>query len=390
VTTTYFLQFISLSTFFYERKAAMITKHGGNIYAHPNMLDFSANINPLGTPQAIQKAVQHSLTELHCYPDPDCTKLRRYIAQKEHLPNHTILCGNGAADLIFTLCFALRVLYCDNYANLITVPSALLVAPCFSEYAQALRAADFQIDYHLLKESERFCLTKNFLDTLTKKTYTAVFLCNPNNPTGQLIDASILEAIVSYCHKCHIYLILDECFLNFTQNADAASMKKHILGSPYLIILKAFTKMYAIPGLRLGYLLCSDERLMQKMQEMRQPWSVSVPAQAAGIAALNLTDWETKTRDYIQIEKNFLRQTMFSNPDFQLLSGDANFLFFSAPPDFFSFCYSQHILLRCCNNFYGLEDTHFLRMAVHTREEHSQLLDTIQKYREQIILQKGK
>jgi threonine-phosphate decarboxylase len=339
-------------------------QHGGNIYTHPNMLDFSSNINPLGTPDRVRQAVLSSADSLIHYPDPDCRKLREAISQKEQLPSSHILCGNGAADLIFTLCYALR----PNHA--------LLPVPSFSEYEQALLACGCRIDHSFLSEKNRFAMTNQFLSDLKKEAYDIIFLCNPNNPTGQLIDTELLLEILHYCEQHQIFMVVDECFLDFTQKYHTASLISRLPTSKYLFILKAFTKMYAIPGLRLGYLLSGNTDLLETLHSFRQPWSVSTLAQAAGIAAFHgkeAFEWEEKTRRFLEKERTYLKNSLPLSP----ITGEANYLFFPSEKPLFEECKKHNILIRDCQNFISLEHKHYYRIAIKKREENEQLITLI-------------
>ena len=336
-------------------------QHGGDIYSYPDMLDFSANINPLGIPEQVKEAYLSSLEELTHYPDPKCRMLREAIGRKHEIPASFILCGNGAADLIFTLCFALKP------------KRALLPAPSFSEYARALSCIGCSIQYSFLPEKDRFAFTEQFLSDLKSFHPDIIFLCNPNNPTGQLIDHALLTEIAAYCERQKIYIVIDECFLDFTDAFSSGSLIPKLPVSNYLFILKAFTKMYALPGLRLGYFLSGNADLLRKMQSFRQPWSVSVPAQAAGTAAyafLKEHNWEEKTRQFIKKERAFLKNSLpFSN-----ITGEANYLFFPSHLPLSQIGRERGILIRCCNNFISLEQKNYYRIAVKTREENTKFL----------------
>ena len=253
--------------------------HGGDIYAGKVLLDFSANTNPFGTPQAVQEAIIEALPQLHRYPDPYCRKLVAAIAEHEAVPKNYILCGNGAADLIYA------------YARAVHPQKAAMLAPTFSEYAQGL--SDCKISYYFLQESKDFSLDSGILDFLRREKPEVLFLCDPNNPTGQLTDPDLMEAILECCHDLGIRLFLDECFLDLTK--DGVSRKGFLSSYPELFLLKAFTKSYGMAGVRLGYGLSADTALLEAMSRSQQPWNISSLAQAAGIAALKQQEFLQKT-----------------------------------------------------------------------------------------------
>ena len=205
-------------------------------------LDFSANVSPLGLPDGVAKAITASLSTADRYPDPLCRALRAKLAAAEGVPAESLLCGNGAAVLIFRLVLAEKP------------KNALVTAPTFAEYATALESVDCAVERHFLTEGNDFAVTDAILDAVHPDT-DMVFLCQPNNPTGQLADPALVEALLHRCEACGAVLVVDECFLDFLPDGDAFSAKRLLKSSKNLIILKAFTKLYGMAGVRLGYCL---------------------------------------------------------------------------------------------------------------------------------------
>ena len=231
--------------------------HGGDWAGYraqygQDALDFSANVSPLGLPEGVAKAITAALATADRYPDPLCRALRAKLAVHETVPAEHILCGNGAADLIFRLVWAAKP------------RTALLPAPTFAEYAAALETAGCTVRRHFLREIEDFAVTEAFISAVDEDT-DMVFLCQPNNPTGQLTPLALVEALLHRCEACGALLVVDECFLDFLPQSEVLSAKK-LLASPNLIILKAFTKLYGMAGVRLGYCLCSNTALLEKMR----------------------------------------------------------------------------------------------------------------------------
>jgi threonine-phosphate decarboxylase len=246
--------------------------HGGDIYAeNRKIIDFSVNVNPLGMPESVKRAAREAVDACAAYPDHDCRALREAISERFGAEPETIICGNGASDLIYRLLAALK-------------PAVtLLAAPTFSEYGKAALSAGGAVRRHALEASASFDLGEDIAGELDGSG-GLVFLCNPNNPTGRLIRPAQLEGIAEECRRRGIFLAVDECFLELSEGY-ADSLIKCVGGNGGLFVLRAFTKDYAMPGLRLGYGFCSDGKLLDKMRSLGQPWGVSLPAQAAGIAA---------------------------------------------------------------------------------------------------------
>lgn len=344
-------------------------KHGGDIYNHLNVIDFSANINFCGMPKAVADAAKEAVLMCTSYPDVDCTKLREAISQKEQIPMEWIICGNGAADLIFSLVLARRP------------REAVLMSPGFYEYEQALHLLDCHIFYYDLKKEDNFLPKEDYLSRITKET-DLIFLCNPNNPTGQLMECSFLEQILKKCEQTETLLVIDECFTEFLEHPGEYSMMDEIKDHPNIFILKAFTKMYGMAGIRLGYGCSSNEFLLEMMKQTRQPWSVSTLAQYAGIAALKETAFVEFSKQQIKKEKEYLLQE-FKKLGIQVLGCSANYLFFEEKEDFYQTCLEQGILIRDCSNYRGLRKGYY-RIAVKSHEENQALIAAIHRSRNEV------
>lgn len=337
-------------------------KHGGDIYTYKNCIDFSANINPLGMPERVRKAAEEGLSLCANYPDPLCRKLREAIGKREQVDSSSILCGNGAADLIFSLVLAVKP------------KRALVMAPSFYEYEQALRTVDCQVCYYYLREEGDFHLREDLLLQITEDT-DMVFLCNPNNPTGVLTERELLLKILRQCEKKDALLVVDECFIEFLEQQERYTIKDEIGSSSHLFVLRAFTKMYAMAGLRLGYCLCGNLPLLEKMQQNRQPWSVSIPAQMAGIAAVEDAAFAEESRQTIARERQQLK-TFLQEMGFRVLDGAANYLCFQGAEGLSEYCRDRGILIRDCSNYEGLCPGWY-RVAVKSRADNAKLMEVL-------------
>lgn len=322
-------------------------------------LDFSANVSPLGLPAGVAAAITNALPTADRYPDPLCRELRAALAGAEGVPADWILCGNGAADLIFRLALAVRP------------RRALLPAPTFAEYEAALQTVGCAVQRVFLREENEFAVTEEFIDAVTPET-DIVFLCQPNNPTGQVTPPALVERLVRRCAECSAVLVVDECFLDFLPDRDAWTAKQLLRDTPQLIILKAFTKLYAMAGVRLGYALCGDAALLEKMRGAGQPWAVSSLAQAAGLAALQETAYAGAVRALIA-EQRLRMAAGLRALGLRVMDGQANYLLFRATPDFGEKLRRRGAVVRSCANYPGL-DAAWYRTAVRTAEENTRLL----------------
>ncbi len=347
-----------------EGKGDRMHKHGGDVYRQRYRMDYSVNINPLGTPEPVMAAACEGIRHSAQYPDVDCEALREKLAKAEGVKEEQLIFGNGAADLIFSLALAVK-------------PKETLVpAPTFVEYEQAVRTVDSQVVYHKLRKENGFVLGREILEEITPRT-DMVFLCNPNNPTGLLAEKELLLEILEKCAACKALLVIDECFNAFLDRPEDYSMKEYMDSYPNLFILKAFTKIYAMPGLRLGYGLCADPALLSRMREANQPWNVSIPAQYAGTAALDETAYVKRCRDMLSGERDYLKKHL-KELGFQALDSQANYIFFHAFPELGRELADRGILIRDCSNFVGLEEGYF-RIAVKTHEENKELINTMKE-----------
>ena len=237
-----------------------IDLHGGYIYGDTIKYDFSANLNPLGMPESARKAARKAIAESDCYPDPFCSALNKRIKEQWGVRGDMIVFGNGADDLIY------RIVYAEKPKR------AVIVTPTFTEYAAALENVDCEIIEHRLSEENGFTLDETILDKLTDDV-DMLFLCNPNNPTGRLIDLSLLKRVNKACER-GICFVLDECFIELAENGATHSLTASELGYN-TIILRAFTKTYAMAGLRLGYAVFGSKDTALLTALAGQHWSVS-------------------------------------------------------------------------------------------------------------------
>ena len=309
-------------------------------------LDFSANVSPLGLPGGVAKAITASLATADRYPDPLCRALREKLAAAEGVPAEWLLCGNGAADLIFRLALAEKP------------RTALVTAPTFAEYATALGTVDCRVERHFLQEENDFAVTDAILDAV-HPGIDLVFLCQPNNPTGQLARPALVEALLRRCEAVGAVLAVDECFLDFLPEGQSLSAKWLLSTSRKLIILKAFTKLYGMAGVRLGYCLCADESRLARMQ-------------AAGIAALDETEYVAQVRALIETQRPVLTDGLRAL-GLRVIEGRANYLLFRAPEALGAALRQKGAVLRSCGNYPGL-DAGWYRTAVRTENENRQLL----------------
>ena len=340
--------------------------HGGDLVSARvlwagEVLDFSANLNPLGMPEGVRRAAAEGVEEAVHYPDPLCRALSAAIARRDGVAPGQVLCGNGAADLVFRLAFS------EGPRR------ALVTAPTFSEYEAAVSAAGCTVVRHILDRARNFDLTGAVLDELTPELDLA-FFCTPNNPTGRVIDRGLLEAILEKSRAAGVRLVVDECFLALSDGGEAAGLAGYLEPYPNLLLLRAFTKSYAMPGLRLGYCLSADGALLDRISRWAQPWSVSAPAQAAGLAAAAEPSHPRLARALIARERSRLMRAL-EGLGLEVIPSAANYLLFRAPgiTDLRERLLRRGVLIRSCADYPGLGEDDY-RIAVRLQEENEQLI----------------
>jgi threonine-phosphate decarboxylase len=336
------------------------------------LIDFSVNISPLGLPASVIAALRGDVAGFGGYPDPFCGKLRSALAARFAVPAGRIVCGAGAGDIIYRI------------ARWKKPAKALITAPAFSDYEKALREVSCRIIYHELAESG-FLVDRKILPKITEDA-RIVFLSNPNNPTGLTIGRDLLGQIVRRCDTLGVTLVIDECFNEFLDEPLSHTAIPYLDESPRLIILRAFTKIYAMAGLRLGYCLMGSGEDAGALADTGQAWPVSSPAQAAGLAALADDDYYDRTRALVKVERERLK-TGLTKLGFENPAGEANFVFFRVTPasgfdndSFFDSLLRHNILLRRCDNYRGLDGSYY-RAAVLARAENDALLQVLAEIR---------
>lgn len=341
-------------------------RHGGVAASQRGrLLDFSANINPLGPPASVLQALKNELPAIAHYPDPECQTLRRRLAEHHHVEPDQIVVGNGSNELIYAIARALK-------------PRRVAIAePTYTEYLRASLQVGAAVN-HWLGEGDRFKL-KPF----DPEDADIVWLCNPNNPTGELWAGS--DQLVRWL-EAHprTTFVVDEAFLplcveSFVARSLPRSMIDRISRLQNLVVLRSFTKLYALPGLRLGYALSQPE-LAGRVSAQLVPWSVNALAQQAGIATLEDHDYWRRTGDWF-MSANELADLSDASPLLRPLPADTMFHLVrlkQITADWLTNRLAEHgIAIRDASNFVGLDNS-YIRIARRTAPENARLLQALQ------------
>ncbi|USP12565.1 threonine-phosphate decarboxylase CobD [Vibrio gazogenes] len=356
-------------------------QHGGNTrqmaekYGQKaeDILDFSANINPLGMPQSLRDAIISQVTCVERYPDIDYQHLHQAIARHHAVqinrpdsdfPASYVIAGNGATELIF------------QWVQQTQPRRALIVEPTFAEYRQALTRIGCDIERFVLVEQEGFAVTERLLAAL-HEGLDCLFLCTPNNPTGLMPPPALLQRILNRSAELGIQLFVDESFIDFLpQHRGLADVLDRY---PNLFLLRSMTKFYAIPGLRLGYLLSANQPMLAALRDTREPWTINAFAALAGDILLQDHTYAQQTYHWLQREQHTLYQGLSQFPALTVYPPTANYIFFRLNQADFDLQHAlmQHnILIRHCANYHGLSAQYY-RVAIRTGEDNQQLLEAL-------------
>lgn len=337
-------------------------EHGGNIYQGVAVtLDFSANLNPLGMPPSVKKAISENPERFEIYPDPDCRELRAALASYHGIVPEDILAGNGADDLIYRMAFAKKP------------RKVLLTGPSFSEYEKSAVFSGAEVVFHSLSPDNDFLVTQAFVDEITDDI-DLVYLCTPNNPTGVTVPEKIIRATAEACMAHDAIFVLDECFICFTDKESSIPLLEQY---PCMAILEAFTKRYAMAGLRLGYIISKNHGLLQELKGCGPCWNVSGPAQAAGLAALQSNDYLAEGLALIRTEAEYLKQELVQL-GLRIFPSEANYIFFYSKQPLYDLLREKGVLIRSCDNYPGLCQGYY-RICVSTHEKNRAFLSLLKE-----------
>ena len=335
--------------------------HGGDVYRNKVKLDFSININPMGAPDSANTALTTTLFEMEQYPDIKCEGLRRALSEYYLVSEERIVCGNGASELIMAICHAKRP------------KTALLAAPCFQGYETALAAVDTKISYHLLEEERKFVLDESFATKILETSPEIVFLANPNNPTGMLVDKNVMLSVANACKMVKATLVIDECYMELVKRNEEYSfigLEKHFTN---VIILRAYTETYALPGLRLGSAICSTVELQREILHQLPEWNISMMAQNVGIVALREKKYLENSIKVVD-EQRYILSNRLRELGIRTYPSNANYILIRENrTDLYTKLLERGVLIRDCSDYVGLGKGYY-RIAVKRVPQNESLL----------------
>lgn len=344
--------------------------HGGDIYRNHVQMDFSVNTNPLGIPEMVKKALYKAVDQCDSYPDIHSEELKEAIAIWLGVEKDCLLLGNGASELFMAIVHGVE-------PKKIVIP-----VPSFYGYEYVANAIGADIVFYETKEEYEFQIQEDFLEMLTDEV-DLLFLTNPNNPTGKLLERGRLLQILCHCAKKDIKVVLDECFIEFVDSNYSMIPSLEETFSNVMIV-RAFTKIFSIPGVRLGYLYCLNEGLLQCVKEQLPEWNLSSFGQAAGCACTRELSFVERTSRYIRAEREYLESGL-ERIGVSYIESDANFILIKSEQPLYEMLLKRGTLIRDCENFRGLGKEYF-RVAVKSRQDNERLLKQMEEIRKMEIV----
>ena len=359
--------------------------HGGNVYHAARLsardasdfCDFSASINPLVVPPAARRVLRSAINKIQHYPDPEGRALVRALAARHHIAPENVLLGNGTVELIYAIPAALNI------------RRGLIIGPTFSEFERALLLSNARVTTVLAHPSdgyrqpvqdvlERAKSSRSSVSGKRRAPVQAVFLCNPNSPTGQSISRNNVYPLLEAVKRQGGCLIVDETFVEFCEEK---SVLRRAVRDDSLLVLRSFTKFYGIPGLRIGYAV-GTEKTLRVVRDRLPPWSVNTLAQEAALACLQDVRYKQRTLQFFEKERPVFKRALERIPGFRVYPSSANFFLVELTGSLTSrqvraALMQRGFFVRDCSNYPGLHER-MLRFAVRTPTENARLVKHLQ------------
>lgn len=356
--------------------------HGGNAKEisrnkglnYDDLIDFSANINPLGMPESAKKAIVDNLNLIEKYPDITYFELKNSIKDFENIKIcdeqlrieiEDIILGNGAAEVLF------------NVVKAACPKNVLIPAPTFSEYEEAVNSAGGQVNLYYLKEENDFKICEDILEYINADL-DMMFICNPNNPTGVITEKELLKKILDKSLENKVLVVIDESFLDFKR--EDYSMIKYLNTYENLIIIKSLTKFFAIPGIRVGYALNKGRSFVEKVNSITPAWNINILGEAAVKSCLKDKEYIEETINFMEKEKHYMYNELKEIVNLKVFEPNVNFILFKVDNDIDlkEKLLNKNILIRSCANYHGLDKSYY-RIAVRSHKENLNIISKIKE-----------
>ena len=351
-----------------------------------DIIDFSSNINPKVI-YGLEKYILEGLKECSSYPDINYVNLRNNISEYINVDPSFIIPGNGATEIIYLMMKSIG-------------KRLAILNPTFSEYERGARLNNLEVINILLDKNNNFEIDIDGIKENIDK-FDSLFICNPNNPNGKVKD---IEALLDIMVKNNKLLIVDETFMEFVENEETYSLIKYIEKYDNIFILKAVTKFFGLPGLRLGYGVTSNKKVIEKIYKYKEPWTINSFADNLSNYIFKDKDYIRSSKEYYVKERDYMLNTLREIKSIKVYDTDTNFVLIelkqsgtkklinkisslennselkdklvaprSANDLKNKLLEQSNILIRDASNFVGLDDS-FIRVAIKSHEENEKLI----------------
>ena len=335
-----------------------------------DIISFSANVNPLGISFRLRETLADHIDAVTTYPDREYTALRRCIADYIHTDYRNIIVGNGSTELI------------SLFIQITSPKKALIVGPTYSEYEREVSIKGGRSHYFSLTEAGEFQLDTEALTGELSHDVDLLILCNPNNPTSSVIKRAQMREILDFCKRKSITVLVDETYVEFTDDPDETTAIPLTEFYNNIIILRGISKFFAAPGLRLGYAVCGNHDLRKEIDQKKNPWSINSLAAIAGEIMFRDEEYIEETRKLISTQRSLVCQKLDASPNFKTFQAHANFVLVKilndtiTSADVFDAAIRQNLMIRDCSTFPFLNNKYF-RMCFMLPEQNEKLLDVL-------------
>lgn len=347
-----------------------MNKHGGYYGEnYQDIMDFSVNINPLGVPETLIEVLKKELDKMVRYPEIDGASEKEFLAQHLGLKSENLILGNGATELIYL------------FARSIKSERVLIVKPTFTEYNKAFELEGSSIyEFYTGEENDFSIEIEELANKIDDIKPNVLVICNPNNPTGVFTELEKLIPVLNKLKDIKAHLFIDESFIDFTDRDSCISL----IDKYDIFILRSMTKIFAVPGLRLGYGIAKQD-IISKLNQMKEPWTINSLALKSIQVLLKDSQYLDKTQHWYSEEKQFLYNGLKSLPNIKIIKSETNFFLLKLlkhdAAQLKKHLLNKKIFIRSCDDFQGLSDK-YIRIAIKKREENTKILTEIRKYME--------
>ncbi len=334
------------------------------------IISFSANVNPLGISNKLRETLADQIQVITTYPDREYLKLRQAIATYVGSDVQNIMTGSGSTELI------------SLFIQIQQPKTALLLGPTYSEYEREILISGGKTHYFHLPEEQEFNLDITMLEKALTADTDLLILCNPNNPTSSVIERPVMRQILDLCKQLGIYVMVDETYVEFSDQIELVTAVPLAEYYNNLIILRGTSKFFAAPGLRLGYAVCGNEDLLREMKKRQNPWTINSLAEVAGQIMFSDHDYIKATKELIHSERNRIIKRLKQCQNIKVYPSHSNFVLVKilspliTSKMLFEAAIKEGLMIRDCSTFPFLNHQYF-RFCFMLPEQNDRLLDVL-------------